>query len=79
LRQASCTSFKNVLFSKALINGNIPVLVPPENTTKTCSGCGSLKMMKLEDRIYECKKCKLVLDRDYNAAINIEKLGLLAA
>jgi len=76
LRQASCTSFKTILFSKALINGNIPVLVPPFNTTKTCSGCGSLKMMKLEDRIYECKKCKLVLDRDYNAALNIEKLGL---
>ena len=76
LRQASCTSFKTVLFSKALINGNIPVLVPPFNTTKTCSDCGSLKMMKLEDRIYECKKCKLIIDRDYNAAINIEKLGL---
>jgi hypothetical protein len=31
---------------------------------------------RLEDRIYECKYCGLVIDRDLNAAINILNEGL---
>ena len=32
-----------------------------------------MKAYKL--RIYNCGKCKLVIDRDYNSAINIHRLG----
>ena len=32
--------------------------------------------MNLYDRIYECVHCGLVIDRDLNAAINIEKEGV---
>ena len=32
--------------------------------------------MNLSDRIYECIHCGLVIDRDLNAAINIEKEGV---
>ncbi len=39
-------------------------------TTKTCSKCGSVKPMKLSDRVYECA-CGHVMDRDLNAAKNI--------
>ncbi|MBQ7216393.1 MAG: transposase [Synergistaceae bacterium] len=28
--------------------------------------------MKLSDRVYECPECGLVVDRDYNAAINLK-------
>jgi putative transposase len=43
-------------------------------SSKTCSGCGSIKKdLKLTDRTYVCLVCGLVIDRDYNAAINLER------
>ena len=41
-------------------------------SSKTCSVCGHVKKdLKLSDRVYECPECGLVIDRDYNAAINL--------
>lgn len=41
-------------------------------SSKTCSCCGNLKSdLKLKDRIYVCENCGLIIDRDYNAAINL--------
>jgi len=48
-----------------------------EPSTKKCSGCGSIKPMKLSDRTYECGECGLTMDRDLNAAINIKRAGLV--
>lgn len=43
-------------------------------SSKKCSQCGSIdKKLKLGDRIYFCQKCHMYLDRDLNAAINIER------
>lgn len=43
-------------------------------STKTCSGCDHVKAeMGLDERIYECHVCGLVLDRDVNAAINLAR------
>jgi putative transposase len=43
-------------------------------STKTCSGCGHVKKrMPLKYRTYCCMKCGLVMDRDLNAAINLER------
>lgn len=40
-------------------------------SSKTCSNCGKLnRKLRLSDRVYKCD-CGLVLDRDYNAAINL--------
>ena len=44
-------------------------------STKKCSRCGNEKEMSLSERVYQCT-CGLVLDRDYNSAINIKKEGL---
>ena len=42
-------------------------------SSKTCSVCGAYKKdLKLSDRIYKCTECKSILDRDYNASINLE-------
>ena len=42
-------------------------------STKTCSGCGHVKKrMPLKYRTYCCLKCNLIIDRDLNAAINLE-------
>lgn len=41
-------------------------------SSKKCSHCGSIKPdLKLSDRIYKCEVCGTVIDRDYNAAINL--------
>lgn len=45
-------------------------------SSKTCSACGHIKTdLKLSDRIYRCDKCGAVIDRDYNASLNL--LGLI--
>lgn len=41
-------------------------------SSKTCSRCGhKLKSLTLNDRIYRCPECGLVIDRDLNASINL--------
>ena len=42
-------------------------------STKMCGCCGNKKIMKINDRIYKCDCCELVIDRDLNAAINLAK------
>ena len=42
-------------------------------SSKTCSHCGCIhKGLKLSDRIFICPECGFVIDRDYNAAINLK-------
>lgn len=42
-------------------------------SSKTCSCCGAYKKdLKLSDRVYKCNVCNSILDRDYNASINLE-------
>mgnify|MGYP003562104982 FL=1 len=44
-------------------------------SSKTCSVCGHVKHdLKLKDRIYCCDKCGSVMDRDYNASLNLLSL-----
>ncbi len=43
-------------------------------SSKTCSCCGYIKKdLKLSDRTYICPKCGFVIDRDSNAAINLQR------
>lgn len=43
-------------------------------SSKTCSCCGNIKKdLKLSDRIYKCNECGLIIDRDFNAALNLER------
>ncbi len=44
-------------------------------SSKRCSGCGEVKPdLMLNEREYHCGRCGLVIDRDLNAAINLEQL-----
>ena len=61
---------------KAESAGSIVVLVDPRNTSKMCSRCGILVEKTLADRVHNCPECGLSLDRDWNSAINILRLGL---
>ncbi len=45
-------------------------------STKTCSKCGNIQEITLDERIYACKKCDNVMDRDYNSSNGILNEGL---
>lgn len=55
--------------------GKITVAVNPAYTSQDCSNCGAVVKKSLSMRTHVCQ-CGLVLDRDWNAAINILKLAL---
>ena len=41
-------------------------------SSKTCSNCGNYKVdLKLSQRVYHCEHCKVQIDRDFNASLNI--------
>ncbi len=43
-------------------------------SSKTCSECGAIKRdLKLSERKYVCGECGAVIDRDYNAAVNLSR------
>lgn len=45
-------------------------------SSKTCSRCGYVKDdLTRSDREFVCDKCGLVIDRDYNAALNLAAIG----
>lgn len=47
-------------------------------SSKTCSCCGEIKHdLKLSDRTFVCPSCGAVIDRDYNAAINLSRYTAL--
>jgi putative transposase len=74
------SEFREQLEYKTGINGNKLIIADRfYPSSKTCSGCGTKKEdLKLSERIYCCEVCHLKIDRDLNAAINLEKLGRLA-
>jgi putative transposase len=44
-------------------------------SSKRCSGCGVVKAkLRLSERTYTCEHCRLVVDRDLNAARNLAAL-----
>ena len=57
----------------------IDFIIVPFNypSSKTCSRCGNIKKdLKLKDRIYHCEHCGLIIDRDYNASLNLANYNL---
>ena len=45
-------------------------------TTKECSNCHNKYDIKLDERTYECQYCGLIIDRDYNSALNDMYYGI---
>ena len=45
-------------------------------SSKTCSKCGNIKgELKSSERSYKCECCRIEIERDYNAALNIREVG----
>ncbi|WP_346889229.1 transposase [Clostridium sp. UBA1056] len=47
-------------------------------SSKTCSECGHVKTkLSLSERTYICEECGYVIDRDYNASVNLSRYELV--
>lgn len=71
-------TFRRFLTNKAEQYGcNLIVIPKYYPSSKSCSSCDSINNnLKLTDREYICPNCGLILDRDYNASLNILNKGL---
>lgn len=66
--------FRDMLEYKSKLRGVTLELVDQFfPSSQICCRCGNKKPMPLKMRVYECPICKLSIDRDLNAAINILK------
>jgi len=63
--------FRQRLNYKCTLNKVNYVLVNECYTSKICSNCGNYNDKLKGDKIYNCKKCNIVIDRDINACRNI--------
>lgn len=83
ITDASWRKFLTMLQYKGSLYDKIVVLVPPQNTTQTCSNCGYVmkggERLTLAIREWDCPRCKTHHHRDTNAAINILNRGLQTA
>lgn len=65
---------RQLLVEKALNTMTVQVGIIPTRypSSKKCSRCGAVKkVLKLSERVYICDNCGLIIDRDFNASLNI--------
>ncbi len=70
---AGWSQFIAITAHKAEEAGGQVEVVNPSGTSTICSGCGHKCRMPLSLHVYRCGYCSLVIDRDHNAGINIER------
>ena len=78
VRKQCFHKFRQYITYKTELNG-IELIVADRfyPSSKTCSICGSIKHdLKLKDRIYKCSHCGAIIDRDYNASLNLSMYKL---
>jgi putative transposase len=75
ISDAGWGAFRTILEAKAACAGRQVIAVPPHYTSQDCSGCGTRVQKSLSVRTHACPSCGLVLDRDENAARNIQRAG----
>jgi putative transposase len=75
ISDAGWARFRAVLEGKAADAGRRVRAVPPASTSQECSGCGTLVRKSLSVRTHVCTSCGLVVDRDENAAKNMQRAG----
>ena len=76
IADASWSKFLGMLAYKVEKTGGHLIRVDPRNTSQKCSGCGELVPKSLAVRIHACPHCGLVIDRDWNASLNILSAGM---
>ena len=75
ISDAGWSQFLDILSFKAACAGRRVIAVNPAFTSQICSGCGVLAQKGLSVRWHSCPYCGASLQRDHNAARNIERAG----
>jgi putative transposase len=75
IHDAGWGHFLSLLAYKAACAGKRVEAVNPAYTSQDCSGCGERIYKSLSVRTHVCTNCGLILDRDENAARNIQWRG----
>jgi putative transposase len=75
MQDAGWRQFLTILACKAVWAGKRVEAVSPAYTSQDCSGCGERIAKSLSVRTHVCTNCGLILDRDENAAHNIQWRG----
>lgn len=71
------SEFMNILSYVASTKNKVVHLIGRfEPSSKTCFDCGEINHdLKLTDRSWSCAACGCIHDRDYNASLNIHRVG----
>ena len=75
INDAGWSAFRQILACKAAWAGKRVQAIPPTYTSQDGSGCGERVLKSLRVRTHVCPHCGLMLDRDANAASNIQWAG----
>ncbi len=77
VRDASFYCLLNFIEYKAKRNGKMLAKIDPAYTSKTCHRCNHINYnLTVNDRIFNCPSCGLVMDRDEQSSINIHNIGM---
>ncbi|MGH9065571.1 MAG: zinc ribbon domain-containing protein [Acidimicrobiales bacterium] len=73
MADAGWAKFRAILTWQATKAGKVVVALPARDTAQRCSTCGTIAKPRIErsERVYRCPACGLVMDRDRNAARNL--------
>ena len=77
LQVLSFYKFSEILKILSLKYKSTVTLIDEYMTSKKCHNCENIHKNLGRNKIYECEKCKIKIDRDVNASINIYKKGFL--
>jgi len=76
ISDSSWNSFFQKLEYKAANAGILFRKILASGTSQSCFGCGKTVKKSLATRTHCCPYCGLVIDRDYNASLNIKQRGI---
>ena len=73
LHEASLRKFRILLKDRVSKYKDVKIVIADKYypSTKKCSCCGNIKNMEIQDRVYVCDCCNVIINRDLNAAINL--------
>jgi putative transposase len=74
---ACCGRIREQMKRKVESTGGLFVAVDYRGTTIRCHKCGTEVRKDIWERIHNCPKCKINIPRDYNSALEIEKLAII--
>lgn len=68
-----------IIIENTMVNNGIKVIYADSQypSSQICSNCGHIHKIKSYVKYYRCPECGMIIDRDFNAAINLSKLAYL--